>query len=78
MIYRKRPYTPPPLRRVSGVEHRITATAPDGTTFSISWCIRDDEAELMRYPRSYMAERLRNMRRVLRERLVQYQSRVEV
>lgn len=78
MIYRKRAYTPAPLRRVCGVVHEVTLKAPDGMVFQISWAVRDDEAKVMNYPRAYMAERLRCMRRALRERVAQHNNGVEI
>lgn len=78
MIYRKRAYTPPPLRRVDGTEYSIEMRAPDGSVLRTSYLVRNAEVDLSRYPRQRIADELRRMRRALRERMEQYLLGVEI
>lgn len=72
MIYRKRAYTPPPLRRVSGTTYTLTQTAHDGAVVSVSHVISNAQWDAMREPRIYLAAQLLQMRRTLRMRMALY------
>lgn len=78
MIYRKRAYTPPPLRRVCGTEYSIEMHAPDGSVLRMTYCVRDDDVAVMRCPRQRIAGQLLAMRRTLHDRMDQYLLGVEI
>lgn len=67
MIYRKRHYTPPPMRAVRGVIYRLTMNMPDGAELSISYTVKEED-----WQRPVLAAQLRHMRRVLRQRAESY------
>lgn len=76
MIYRKRAYTPPPMRRVCGTEYSIEMHAPDGAVLRCSYLVTNEEQ--MVQPRKLIADELHRMRRTLRDRMDQYLLGVEI
>lgn len=78
MIYRKRAYTPPPLRRVGGITYTVSQTAPDGAVISISHTIDNRLWDSMHYPRKNLAAQLWSMRHAIRCRMHDYLTGVEL
>lgn len=78
MIYRKRPYTPPPGRAIRGTEYSIEMRAPDGSVLRMTYLVRNADVDLSRYPRQRIARQLRAMRSRLRDRMEQYLLGVEI